>query len=264
MAKGIGLDKRIGPKFLHAGPGYGGSCFPKDTLALVRTATDAGSPVRLIETTVEINDARKKAMSAKVAKGIGLDKRIGNKFLNAGPGYGGSCFPKDTLALVRTAREAGAPVELIETTVKVNDARKKAMAAKVGAALGADLKGKTVGVLGLTFKPNTDDMRDAPSLDIVPALQAQGAHVQAFDPAGLHEARQLLRDVDFKDDPYAAATGADVLVIITEWDQFRALDLDRIKLLMKTPVLVDLRNIYKPDDMRARGFAYTSVGRAAV
>jgi len=134
------------------------------------------------------------------------------------------------------------------------------MAGKVGAAVAADLKGKTVGVLGLTFKPNTDDMRDAPSLDIIPALQAQGARVQAFDPEG-HEARQLLKDVDFKDDPYAAAEGADVLVIITEWDQFRALDLDRIKLLMKAPVLVDLRNIYKPDDMRARGFAYTSVGR---
>jgi UDPglucose 6-dehydrogenase len=200
----------------------------------------------------------------QVARGIGLDKRIGNKFLNAGPGYGGSCFPKDTLALVRTAREAGAPVELIETTVRVNDARKKAMAVKVGKAIQTDLKGKTVGVLGLTFKPNTDDMRDAPALDIVPALQAHGARVQAFDPEGGHEARQLLRDVDFKDDPYGAAEGADVLVIITEWDQFRALDLDRIKLLMNAPVLVDLRNIYKPEDMRARGFAYTSVGRPAV
>jgi len=200
----------------------------------------------------------------EIARGIGLDNRIGGKFLHAGPGYGGSCFPKDTLALVRTARDAGAPVELIETTVKVNDARKKAMAVKIDKALGEALKGKTVGVLGLTFKPNTDDMRDAPSLDIVPALQAKGAKVQAFDPEGLHEARQLLRDVDFKDDPYDVAEGADVLVIITEWDQFRALDLDRIKLLMKKPVMVDLRNIYKPDDMRARGFAYASIGRATV
>jgi UDPglucose 6-dehydrogenase len=197
----------------------------------------------------------------QVARGIGLDNRIGGKFLHAGPGYGGSCFPKDTLALVRTARDAGAPVELIETTVKVNDARKKAMADKVSRAVDNNLAGKTIGVLGLTFKPNTDDMRDAPSLDIVPALQAKGAKVQAFDPEGLHEARQLLRDVDFKDNPYDVAEGADVLVIITEWDQFRALDLDRIKLLMKRPVLVDLRNIYKPDDMRARGFTYTSVGR---
>jgi UDPglucose 6-dehydrogenase len=198
----------------------------------------------------------------QVARGIGLDGRIGSKFLNAGPGYGGSCFPKDTLALVRTARDAGSPVELIETTVRVNDARKKAMAKKViGAVDGEGLTGKTIGVLGLTFKPNTDDMRDAPSLDIVPALQAAGARVQAFDPEG-HEAKHMLKDVDFKDDPYTAAEGADALVIITEWDQFRALDLDRIKLLMNRPVLVDLRNIYKPDDMRARGFAYTSVGRA--
>jgi UDPglucose 6-dehydrogenase len=198
----------------------------------------------------------------QIARGIGLDNRIGSKFLHAGPGYGGSCFPKDTLALVRTARDAGAPVELIETTVKVNDTRKKAMSRKVIAAVNdQDLAGKTIGVLGLTFKPNTDDMRDAPSLDIVPALQAAGAKVQAFDPEG-HEARQMLPDVAFKDDPYAVAEGADALVIITEWDQFRALDLERIKGLMRKPVLVDLRNIYKPDDIRARGFAYTSVGRA--
>jgi len=197
----------------------------------------------------------------QVARGIGLDQRIGGKFLHAGPGYGGSCFPKDTLALVRTARDAGAPTHLIETTVKVNDARKKAMSGKVmAAAPGGDLAGRTVGVLGLTFKPNTDDMRDAPSLDIVPALLAAGATVQAFDPEG-HEARAMLPGVAFKDDPYAAVEGADVLVIITEWDQFRALDLDRIKLLMKAPVMVDLRNIYKPEDMRARGFVYTSVGR---
>jgi UDPglucose 6-dehydrogenase len=197
----------------------------------------------------------------QVAKGIGLDKRIGGKFLNAGPGYGGSCFPKDTLALVRTARDAGAPVELIETTVKVNDVRKKAMAQKIiNAVDGKDVAGKTVGVLGLTFKPNTDDMRDAPSLDIVPALQAAGAKVQAFDPEG-HEARHMLAGVDFKDDPYAVADGADVLVIITEWDQFRALDLERIKGLMKKPVLVDLRNIYQPQEMQREGFEYVSVGR---
>jgi UDPglucose 6-dehydrogenase len=195
----------------------------------------------------------------QVARGIGLDGRIGGKFLNAGPGYGGSCFPKDTLALVRTARDAGAPVELIEATVRVNDARKKAMAGKVAKAVAGDLAGKTVGVLGLTFKPNTDDMRDAPSLDIVPALQAAGARVQAFDPEG-HEARALLKDVDFKDNPYDAAQDADVLVIITEWDQFRALDLDRIKLLMRTPALVDLRNIYSDDDVGSHGVAYYRLG----
>jgi UDPglucose 6-dehydrogenase len=197
----------------------------------------------------------------QVARGIGLDNRIGSKFLHAGPGYGGSCFPKDTLALVRTAANAGSPLRLIETTVQVNDARKKAMAGKVIKALGGNAAGKRVGVLGLTFKPNTDDMRDAPSLDIVPALQAAGAIVQAYDPEG-HEARQLLGDVEFKANPYDVAQDADVLVILTEWDQFRALDLDRVKLLMRRPLVVDLRNVYRPAEMKARGFEYRSVGRA--
>ncbi|MET4682308.1 UDP-glucose dehydrogenase family protein [Brevundimonas faecalis] len=198
----------------------------------------------------------------QVARGIGLDNRIGGKFLHAGPGYGGSCFPKDTLALVRTATDAGAPVRLIETTVEVNDARKKAMAGRVAAALGGDeLKGKTVALLGLTFKPNTDDMRDAPSLDVAPALIAMGATVQAFDPEGMEEAAKVLDGVVFRDGPYEAVEGADVVVILTEWDQFRALDLDRVKLLLKQPVMVDLRNVYRPDDMRARGFRYTSIGR---
>ncbi|RZJ27741.1 MAG: UDP-glucose/GDP-mannose dehydrogenase family protein [Brevundimonas sp.] len=198
----------------------------------------------------------------QVARGIGLDNRIGSKFLHAGPGYGGSCFPKDTLALVRTAVDAGAPVRLIETTVEVNDARKKAMANRVATAADGDLKGKTVALLGVTFKPNTDDMRDAPSLDVVPALLAAGATVQAYDPEGMHEAAKLLDGVVFKDGPYDAVEGADVVVILTEWDQFRALDLDRIKLLVRQPVIVDLRNVYRPDDMRARGFRYTSIGRA--
>jgi len=198
----------------------------------------------------------------QVARGIGLDKRIGAKFLHAGPGYGGSCFPKDTLALVRTAVDAGTPVRLIETTVEVNDARKKAMAGRVSAAMDGDLKGKTVALLGVTFKPNTDDMRDAPSLDVAPALMALGATVQAFDPEGMHEASKLLDGVVFKDGPYEAVEGADVVVILTEWDQFRALDLDRVKLLLRQPVMVDLRNVYRPDDMRARGFRYTSIGRA--
>jgi UDPglucose 6-dehydrogenase len=198
----------------------------------------------------------------QVARGIGLDKRIGSKFLNAGPGYGGSCFPKDTIALVRTANDYGAPTRLIEATVAINDARKKAMAHKVAAALGSeDLAGKTVGVLGVTFKPNTDDMRDAPSLDILPALQAMGARVQAFDPEGRHEAEKLLPGVDFKTGPYEAAAGADVLLILTEWDQFRALDLDRLKTLLKAPVVVDLRNVYKPAEMVRAGFTYASIGR---
>jgi len=198
----------------------------------------------------------------QVARGIGLDKRIGSKFLHAGPGYGGSCFPKDTIALVRTAADAGAPVRLIETTVAINDARKKAMASKVASALDGDLAGKTVALLGLTFKPNTDDMRDAPSLDVAPALMAMGATVQAFDPEGMHEAAKLLEGVQFRDGPYEAVTGADVVVILTEWDQFRALDIDRIKGLMRQPVMVDLRNVYRPEEMRTRGFRYASIGRA--
>ncbi|MDZ4317953.1 MAG: UDP-glucose/GDP-mannose dehydrogenase family protein [Phenylobacterium sp.] len=197
----------------------------------------------------------------QVARGIGLDKRIGSKFLHAGPGYGGSCFPKDTIALVRTAQQYGAPVRLIETTVEVNDARKKAMAGRVETTLGDSVAGKTIALLGLTFKPNTDDMRDAPSLDIAPALIAAGARVQAFDPDGMHEAGKLMPDVIMKANAYDAVEGADAVVIITEWDQFRALDLDRVKLLMNQPVLVDLRNVYRPEDMLKRGFRYSGIGR---
>jgi len=197
----------------------------------------------------------------EVAKGIGLDNRIGKKFLNAGPGYGGSCFPKDTLALMKTARDVGAPIELIETTVRVNSARKQAMAQKIVAAMGGDLSGKTVAVLGLTFKPNTDDMRDAPSLDIIPALQAEGATIRAFDPEGMHEAEGLLHDVRFAKNAYEAVEGADAVALLTEWDQFRALDLGRIKAALKSPVIIDLRNIYKPAEMKALGFDYVSVGR---
>ncbi|WP_417498346.1 UDP-glucose dehydrogenase family protein [Maricaulis sp.] len=197
----------------------------------------------------------------EVARGVGLDNRIGGKFLHAGPGYGGSCFPKDTLALTRTAQEAGAPLRLIETVVDVNDARKRAMAKKVVEACDGDVSGKTVAVLGLTFKPNTDDMRDAPSLEIVPALQKAGARIKAFDPAGTLEAEKLLSGVEFVSGPYFCAEDADVLVIITEWNEFRALDLDRIKAVMRAPVIVDLRNIYSPEEMIAAGFAYSSVGR---
>jgi UDPglucose 6-dehydrogenase len=196
----------------------------------------------------------------QVARGIGLDKRIGSKFLHAGPGYGGSCFPKDTLALIHTAQDAKAPLSLIEATAAANTRRKRAMSGKIADALSGDLAGKTIGVLGLTFKPNTDDMRDAPSLDIVPALQAMGARVQAYDPEG-HEARQMLRGVDFKNGPYEALEGADCAVIITEWDEFRALDLERVKEVMRRPLMVDLRNVYKPDELRPRGFTYVSVGR---
>jgi UDPglucose 6-dehydrogenase len=197
----------------------------------------------------------------EVARGIGLDKRIGAKFLNAGPGYGGSCFPKDTLALMKTAQDYESPTRLIEATVAINDARKRAMADKIVAAMGGDVAGKTIAVLGLTFKPNTDDMRDAPALDIVPALQAKGATIKAFDPEGMHEAAKMLQDVTFVDGPYACVDGADAVVFVTEWDQFRALDLGRVKAVLKSPVVVDLRNIYRPEEMTKAGFAYTSVGR---
>ncbi|MFN3314076.1 MAG: UDP-glucose dehydrogenase family protein [Hyphomonas sp.] len=200
----------------------------------------------------------------EVSRGIGLDGRIGSKFLNAGPGYGGSCFPKDTLALTKTAHDYDSPVRIVDTVIEVNASRKKAMADKVIAAMGGDVSGKTIGVLGLAFKQNTDDMRDAPSLDILPALTAAGAKVIAFDPEAMKEARHLLTGIDYADSAYKAVEGADALVIITEWDQFRALDMNRIKAAMKGNVVVDLRNIYSPEDMRRRGFAYTSIGRPVV
>ncbi len=196
-----------------------------------------------------------------VARGMGLDGRIGKKFLHAGPGYGGSCFPKDTIALVRTAQEYGSPARLVETVVQVNDTRKGAMASRVIAACGGSVRGKTVGVLGVAFKPNTDDMRDAPSMAIVPALQDAGATVRAYDPAAMHEAGPLLPGVQWCTDAYDAAVGADVLVIITEWNEFRALDLDRVGASMTQKVLVDLRNVYRAEDVRAQGFRYTSIGR---
>jgi UDPglucose 6-dehydrogenase len=196
-----------------------------------------------------------------VARGIGLDNRIGAKFLHAGPGYGGSCFPKDTLALVKTAQDHNSPVRLIETTVAVNDVRKRAMARKVIAAAGGDVRGKTIGVLGLTFKPNTDDMRDAPAISIVQALRDAGANVRAYDPEGMAAAAPLLGEIAYTDSAYAAAEDASAIVIVTEWDAFRALDFARLKAVMAMPVLVDLRNIYRADDLAAAGFTYRSVGR---
>ncbi|GJD57009.1 UDP-glucose dehydrogenase family protein [Methylobacterium dankookense] len=197
----------------------------------------------------------------QVARGIGLDNRIGRKFLHAGPGYGGSCFPKDTLALVKTAQDYATPMRIVETVVAVNESRKRAMARKVIAACGGAVRGKTIALLGLTFKPNTDDMRDAPSLAIVAGLQDAGARVQAYDPEGMEQARPLLGDVAYASDPYACAEGADALVLVTEWDAFRALDFTRLRERMAQPVLVDLRNVYRPQDIQARGFRYVSVGR---
>jgi len=197
----------------------------------------------------------------EVARGIGLDNRIGSKFLHAGPGYGGSCFPKDTLALMKTAQDNAAPLRIVETVVAVNDARKRGMVRKVASALGGNLRGKTIAVLGLTFKPNTDDMREAPSLAIVTALQDAGATVRAYDPAGMEQAKKVLENVEYSDGPYACAEGAHALVIVTEWEQFRALDLDRLKREMASPVIVDLRNVYRPDEMSRHDFAYESIGR---
>jgi len=198
-----------------------------------------------------------------VARGIGMDNRIGPKFLHAGPGYGGSCFPKDTLALLKTAEDYDSPMRIIEAVVKVNDSRKRAMGRKVIDALGGAeaARSKRAALLGLTFKPNTDDMRDSPALAIAQALLDAGVSVAAYDPEGMEQARPLLPEVTMCESAYDAITGADVVVIVTEWDAFRALDLNRVKQLAKAPVMVDLRNIYKPEDMRAAGFAYVSVGR---
>src|SRR6266568_592819 len=197
----------------------------------------------------------------EVARGIGLDNRIGSKFLHAGPGFGGSCFPKDTRALVKIAQDHDVPLRIVEAVLAVNDNRKRAMARKVAGAVGGSLRGKTIAVLGLTFKPETDDMREAPSIPLITGLLDMGAKVRAHDPVGMEQARRELPDIEYSDDPYVCARGADALVIVTEWVQFRALDLERLKREMARPVVVDLRNIYRPEDMAALGFTYESVGR---
>ncbi len=197
-----------------------------------------------------------------VSRGIGLDNRIGKKFLHAGPGYGGSCFPKDTLALVQTGEDCGAPVQIVEAVVKVNDTRKRAMGRKVIAAMGGEVRGKTVALLGLTFKPNTDDMRDAPSIAIATALADAGVNVRAYDPEGMDAAKTMMPDLTYCSNAYDAAKGADAVVIVTEWDAFRALDFKRLAEVMANTVLVDLRNIYNRETIERAGFAYSSVGRA--
>ena len=199
-----------------------------------------------------------------VARAIGLDGRIGSKFLHAGPGYGGSCFPKDTEAFVHSGRDFGAPQQIVETVVQINDTRKRQMADRIVDACGGSVDGKTIAVLGLTFKPNTDDMRESPSLAIIPALQDKGATIRAYDPAGRDEAAKLLDGVDYGSDAYSILDGADCVAILTEWNEFRALDLSRVHDLLAHPVMVDLRNIYKPGEMAAAGFAYYSVGRPSM
>jgi UDPglucose 6-dehydrogenase len=197
----------------------------------------------------------------EVARGIGLDNRIGSKFLHAGPGYGGSCFPKDAVALIKTGQDHEAPLRIVEAVAAVNDARKRAMARKVANALGGEMRGLTIAVLGLTFKPNTDDMRDSPSLPLITALQDMGAKVRAYDPVGMEQAKPMMINVTFCGDAYSCAEGASALVIVTEWEQFRALDFKRLKTTMKRAVLVDLRNIYSPEEIARHGFVYESVGR---
>jgi UDPglucose 6-dehydrogenase len=199
----------------------------------------------------------------EISRGIGLDNRIGSKFLHAGPGYGGSCFPKDTLALLKIGQDHGAPLRIVEAVVSVNGARKRAMARKVLHALGGDMRGKTIAVLGLTFKPNTDDMRDAPSIPLIAAIQDMGAKVRACDPVGIEQAKGYLTGVTYCADAYDCAQGASAVVIVTEWEQFRALDFVRLKSAMERPVLVDLRNIYSADELERHGFVYESVGRSS-
>jgi UDPglucose 6-dehydrogenase len=199
----------------------------------------------------------------EVARGIGLDNRIGSKFLHAGPGYGGSCFPKDTLALVKAGHDYEAPQRIIETVIAINDQRKRAMARRVASALGGNLRGKTVAVLGLAFKPNTDDMRDAPSISIITALQDMGAKVRAYDPAGMDNAKLLLAGVTYAEDAYGCAEGAEGVVIVTEWEQFRGLDLDKLNKVMKAPILIDLRRVFRPEDAKRHGFSYFGVGLQA-
>ncbi|MEM8914273.1 MAG: UDP-glucose/GDP-mannose dehydrogenase family protein [Pseudomonadota bacterium] len=237
----------------------------RETAELTKYAANAFLAVKITFIN-EIADLCEKvgADVQEVAKGIGLDGRIGKKFLHAGPGYGGSCFPKDTLALVKSAEDAGSPVRIVETVVGVNDRRKKEMATRVLDAVGGDLNGKTVAVLGVAFKPNTDDMRDAPSLDVVPAIQRYGAKVQAFDPAAMEEAAKLIPDVDWRENAWDAMDGADVLLVLTEWNEFRALNLTKMRETMNRPVIVDLRNVYDPEMMREAGFLYYSIGRPAV
>ena len=234
----------------------------RETAELIKYATNAFLATK-ISFINEISDLceRVGADVHDVSRGMGLDRRIGRKFLHPGPGYGGSCFPKDTLALVKTAQDYEIPIRIVEAVVDINDRRKKEMAGRVVDACGGSVEGKAIAGLGLTFKPNTDDMRESPSLDIVPALQERGATVRAFDPEGMEEARIMMEGVAWCMDAYDAINGSDAVVIVTEWNEFRSLDFERMKKIMNSPILVDLRNVYDPEHVRSAGFAYSCVGR---
>jgi UDPglucose 6-dehydrogenase len=249
------------PLYLNAAPIlYTG----RRTAELVKYAANAFLATKITFIN-EIADLAEKigADVQEVARGIGLDNRIGSKFLHAGPGFGGSCFPKDTVALIKTAQDHEAPLRIVETVAAVNDARKRAMARKVAHALGGSLRDTTIAVLGLTFKPNTDDMREAPSIPLITALHDMGAQVRAYDPVGMPHAKEMLPDVTYCDGPYSCVEDTDALVLVTEWEQLRALDFRRVKAAMKRPVVVDLRNVYRADEMARYGFTYVSVGRPA-
>jgi UDPglucose 6-dehydrogenase len=235
------------------------------TAELIKYATNAflATKITFINEMADICD-KVGANVQDVAKGIGLDGRIGSKFLHAGPGYGGSCFPKDTLALVRTAQDSGAPTRIVESVVEVNKARKIAMAQRVIDACGGSVSGRTIAVLGVAFKPNTDDMREAPSLDIIPLLQEAGATVCAYDPEAMEEAKPMIPGVKWENGAYETMNGADALVILTEWDEFRMLDLKEVKSRLKRPLMIDLRNIYNPEEMKRENFEYFSIGRPLV
>jgi UDPglucose 6-dehydrogenase len=248
------------PLYLNAAP----ILFTKrNTAELIKYAANAFLATKITFIN-EIADLCEKvgADVQEVARGIGMDNRIGSKFLHAGPGFGGSCFPKDTLALVKTGQDYGISLRIVETVVASNDIRKRAMAQRVMAALGGSVRSKTVGVLGLTFKPNTDDIREAPAISLIMALLDFGATVRAFDPLGMDQAKQIMPHVVYCADAYECAHGADVLVLVTEWEQFRALDFERLKVMMASPIIVDLRNIYRPHEMRKLGFKYSSVGQS--
>jgi UDPglucose 6-dehydrogenase len=253
------MDEIYRPLYLNAAPMM---VTDRRSAELIKYAANAflATKITFINEIADLSE-RVGANIQDVATGIGLDKRIGSKFLHAGPGYGGSCFPKDTLALIKTGQDHGAPLRILETVTAVNEQRKRAMARRVAAALGGSLRDKTVAVLGLTFKPNTDDMRDAPSIPLIAALQDMGARVRAFDPVGMQQARLVLKDVEYCEDAYLCAQGADALVIVTEWEQFRALDLSKLKDAMNHALLVDLRNVYRAEDVMKIGFDYVCIGK---
>src|ERR1700733_15091244 len=254
------------PEFLREGAAIRDFKFPaRRTAELIKYAANAFLATKITFIN-EIADLSEKvgADVQEVARGIGLDNSIGSKFLHAGPGFGGSCFPKDTRALVKIALDHDVPLRIVEAVLAVNDNRKRAMARKVSSAVGSSLRGKTIAVLGLTFKPDTDDMREAPSIPLVTGLLDMGAKVRAHDPVGMEQARRELPDIDYCDDPYDCVRGADAMVVVTEWVQYRTLDLERVKAAMAQPVIVDLRNVYRPEEALALGFTYESVGRGVV